>query len=267
VSAQSLKRHMPHLPVTLFCDANVACPNVDQIIGADPDDSFPGCAAKIRHIAVLFLDRILTCAATLRSSLLSWIHSTWPQPTRRRARSTKLKGYRQLSGIQYRRDLFRRSSDVQAVLSSWGDLFSECLERVAYGVMAYGLEQMFLRLRAAKDEIRPGDLVIFTPVSRDLTRNLIDKDFVCFLYYKNYSRIETSPWWDGSAWQPARMRTTASRAISLLRFCNAISWPGRAVGIMLRWCRTPIGFSAWRMRSPTRTALLSRSYSWSIRTL
>lgn len=74
-----------------------------------------------------------------------------------------------------------------------------------YGVMAYGLEQMFLHLRAAKDEIRPGDVVIFTPVSLDLTRNLIDKYFVCFLYTKNYSQIDAYPWWDGSAWRPTRI--------------------------------------------------------------
>jgi hypothetical protein len=76
---------------------------------------------------------------------------------------------------------------------------------VNYGVMAYGLEQMFLRLRAASDEIHSGDIVIFSPVSRDLARNLIAKDLVCFLYYKNFSKVETFPWWDGSAWRPARL--------------------------------------------------------------
>lgn len=74
-----------------------------------------------------------------------------------------------------------------------------------YGVMAYGLEQMLLRLRAAKDAIQPGDVVVFAPVSLDLTRNLIARDFVCFLHYKNYSKVETYPWWDGSAWRPARI--------------------------------------------------------------
>ena len=34
---------------------------------------------------------------------------------------------------------------------------------VNYGVKAYGLEQMFLRLRAAKDDIQPGDVVSFRP--------------------------------------------------------------------------------------------------------
>ena len=71
--------------------------------------------------------------------------------------------------------------------------------------MAYGLEQMFLRLRAAKYSIQPGDVVIFSPVSLDLTRNLIAKNFVCFLYFKNFSKVETYPWWDGSAWRPERI--------------------------------------------------------------
>jgi hypothetical protein len=76
---------------------------------------------------------------------------------------------------------------------------------VNYGVMAYGIEQMFLRLRAAKSEIQPSDIVIFSPVSRDLARNLIAKDFVCFLYYKNFSKVETFPWWDGTGWRPTRI--------------------------------------------------------------
>jgi hypothetical protein len=74
-----------------------------------------------------------------------------------------------------------------------------------YGVMAYGLEQMLLRLRAAKDAIQPGDVVIFSPVSLDLMRNLIAKDFVCFLHHENYSKVETFPWWDGSTWRPIRI--------------------------------------------------------------
>ena len=74
-----------------------------------------------------------------------------------------------------------------------------------YGVMAYGLEQMLLRLRGAQDAIQPGDVVIISPVSLDLTRNLIAKDFVCFLHYKNYSTVETFPLWDGSTWRPARI--------------------------------------------------------------
>jgi hypothetical protein len=74
-----------------------------------------------------------------------------------------------------------------------------------YGVMAYGLEQMLLRLRAAKEAIQPGDVVVFSPVSLDLMRNLIAKDFVCFLHYKNYSKVETFPWWDGSTWRPTRI--------------------------------------------------------------
>lgn len=74
-----------------------------------------------------------------------------------------------------------------------------------YGVMAYGLEQMFLRLRAARNEIQPGDVVVFSPVSLDITRNLIAKEFVCFLHYKNYSKFETYPLWDGGAWRAARI--------------------------------------------------------------
>ena len=36
-----------------------------------------------------------------------------------------------------------------------------------------------------------GDVVIFSPVALDLTRNLIAKDFVCILHAINYSKVET----------------------------------------------------------------------------
>jgi hypothetical protein len=93
----------------------------------------------------------------------------------------------------------------QTAVSIVADALGRHANVVNHGVMGYGLEQMFLRLRAAKDIIQPGDIVVFSPVSLDLTRNLIAKDFVCFLYYKNYSKVETYPWWDGTAWRPARI--------------------------------------------------------------
>jgi len=48
-----------------------------------------------------------------------------------------------------------------------------------YAVMGYGLEQMFTRLKLHQERIKPGDYVIFTPMSFDLLRNMIDKRFLC----------------------------------------------------------------------------------------
>ena len=61
-SAASVKNRMPGLPVTLFCDQDVTCSAVNEVIRIAADFAFPGCASKIPHIArspydqTLFLD-------------------------------------------------------------------------------------------------------------------------------------------------------------------------------------------------------------------
>lgn len=70
-----------------------------------------------------------------------------------------------------------------------------------YGVMAYGLEQMFVRLRESKEEIQPGDVVIFAPIAADLDRNLISKFFVCRIYAENYFPAQTFPLLDHGVWR------------------------------------------------------------------
>ena len=75
-----------------------------------------------------------------------------------------------------------------------------------WGVMGYGLEQMFLRLRAVQDQIQPGDVVIFTPLAVDLLRNMIAKVFVCgWIYRQNYSRARTFPMFEDAKWRSVRL--------------------------------------------------------------
>lgn len=144
VSAASLKCHMPHLPVTLFSDANIACPNVDQVVGVDPDDSFPGCAAKIRHIAAspydqtLFLDSdTYVCGdlAELFALMDAFDLAAAHAPTR---------AIYEVEGVpdsfpEFNTGviLFRRSPDVQAVLSRWADLFSHYMERLDHDAIRW----------------------------------------------------------------------------------------------------------------------------------
>lgn len=91
------------------------------------------------------------------------------------------------------------------------DLVADALEGranvVNYGVMAYGLEQMFLRLRESKDAIQPGDAVIFAPIAEDLERNLIGKTFVCDIYEKSYAGTRTFPLLVDGTWQAASLDT------------------------------------------------------------
>lgn len=74
---------------------------------------------------------------------------------------------------------------------------------INYGVMAYGLEQMFLSLRESQAQIRPGDAVIFAPIAEDLERNLIGKTFVCTIYEKNYAEARSFPLLEDGTWRAA----------------------------------------------------------------
>jgi hypothetical protein len=59
-----------------------------------------------------------------------------------------------------------------------------------YAVPAYGLEQMSLRLQQAIDEIKPGDLVLFAPISEDVRRNFIHRAYPCALHYANATELQ-----------------------------------------------------------------------------
>jgi hypothetical protein len=140
VSAASLKRHMPDLPVTLFCGGDVASPHLDHVVRAARDASLPGCAAKIPHIAAspyertLFLDSdtyvcgdLAPLFALTEAFDLAAAHS----PTR---------AIYEVEGVpdsfpEFNTGviLFRRSPEVQAALSSWAELFSRHLERLGRG--------------------------------------------------------------------------------------------------------------------------------------
>jgi hypothetical protein len=71
-----------------------------------------------------------------------------------------------------------------------------------WAVMGYGLEQMFLRLREVQGEIHRGDVVVFSPLSHDLWRNLIAKDFVCDVIYRhNFAQVRSFPILHDGVWQ------------------------------------------------------------------
>jgi hypothetical protein len=137
VSAASLKRNMPDLPVTLFCDGDVACPYVDQVVRAARDDAFPGCAAKIPHIAAspydrtLFLDSDTYVCGDL-TPLLALMDVFDLAAAHAPARAIyEVEGVPDSfpefnTGVI----LFRRSPGVQRVLSSWAELFARDLERL-----------------------------------------------------------------------------------------------------------------------------------------
>jgi hypothetical protein len=144
VSAASVKRHMPDLPITVFCDREVARPDVDQIIAVEPDASFFGCAAKIPHIAAspyeqtLFLDSdTYVCAdlAELFALLDVFDLAAAHAPSR---------AIYEVEGVpdsfpEFNTGviLFRRSPEMRQVLSDWADLYLRHLERDDRGALRW----------------------------------------------------------------------------------------------------------------------------------
>ena len=57
-----------------------------------------------------------------------------------------------------------------------------------YGVIGYGVEQMFILFRSNLTNIKAGDVVVFSPLSMDLTRNFIYKEHYCgYAFREGYS--------------------------------------------------------------------------------
>jgi lysophospholipase L1-like esterase len=62
------------------------------------------------------------------------------------------------------------------------------------GVGGYGIVQMFQRFLDMKDRIQPGDLVIFTPITNDIKRNLKDFFMPYFTKFTNIMDVENYPY-------------------------------------------------------------------------
>ena len=63
-------------------------------------------------------------------------------------------------------------------------------------VSGYGIVQMFQRFMNMKDRIQPGDLVIFTPITNDIKRNLKDFFIPYFTKFTNIMDVENYPYFE-----------------------------------------------------------------------
>jgi hypothetical protein len=86
------------------------------------------------------------------------------------------------------------------------------------GVMGYGLVQMYGRFLELEDGVGPGDLVVLTPTSADVWRNLTDFMFPAqFIFRDEVIRVETYPYLDAEgSLEAARLDTPYNRAKALL---------------------------------------------------
>lgn len=102
-----------------------------------------------------------------------------------------------------------------------------------YGVMGYGLDQMLLRLEDSLDEIDPGDVVVFAPLSWDLNRNLVFKTAVCETTLGWRGTESRLPLWRDGDWAFVRPRDSCGRAETLLA-----AYPHLPVGRLYYWYRS-----------------------------
>jgi hypothetical protein len=63
-------------------------------------------------------------------------------------------------------------------------------------VSGYGIVQMFQRFLNMKDRLRPGDVVIFTPIANDIKRNLKDFYLPYFTKFTNIMNVEYFPFFE-----------------------------------------------------------------------
>lgn len=79
-----------------------------------------------------------------------------------------------------------------------------------YGVIGYSLEQMLLALARYRDQIEPGDMVLFTPLSDDLERGLPGRSYVCGGLIRSEGN-ETFPLLEADGtWRQARLEDECS---------------------------------------------------------
>lgn len=78
--------------------------------------------------------------------------------------------------------------------------YRDHLNVLNYGVGGYGLEQIFVRFRNNSGNLRPGDIVLFTPMSYDLLRSIEFGDVVCSQIFEGEAGTWRFPVHQDGAW-------------------------------------------------------------------
>jgi hypothetical protein len=83
------------------------------------------------------------------------------------------------------------------------------------GVLGYGIVQMYQRFLNMEDRIKPGDLIVFTPLSQDIERNL--KDFYMpYLLSFFYEKLEYYPAYDHGVVRSYKLKNNIFNFLKLL---------------------------------------------------
>jgi len=84
------------------------------------------------------------------------------------------------------------------------------------GVAGYGIAQIFESFLKIKDRIRSGDLIIFTPISEDIRRNLKDFQFPYFIKFTNAMKVEDYPLFENGVMTYRKLRDTIYNRMMLI---------------------------------------------------
>lgn len=103
---------------------------------------------------------------------------------------------------------------ASVIASVWLD---DRIKTVNAGVNGYGVTQMYRRFLDIQNQLRPGDLVVFTPISKDLLRSYKDFAVVAhYLYSRSNSRLVYYPYFENGKIELGKLDTLSNRIKGLL---------------------------------------------------
>jgi hypothetical protein len=96
-----------------------------------------------------------------------------------------------------------------------------------YGVIGYGLEQMYVSMDRHAEAINRGDLVIFAPIAADLQRGLAARTYVCgnlILGQIQPEGTDTFPKFEGGRWISADLREECNFLLDAVLANTRLRW-------------------------------------------
>ncbi|MCC7202182.1 MAG: SGNH/GDSL hydrolase family protein [Nitrospirae bacterium] len=86
------------------------------------------------------------------------------------------------------------------------------------GVNGYGIVQMYQQFLNIENRIKKDDLIVFTPIAADISRNIKDFYFPYFYIYSNFIHFENYPFFDKGVIRPYKLECTTYNKLKLLAF-------------------------------------------------
>jgi hypothetical protein len=91
-------------------------------------------------------------------------------------------------------------SNEDTALTLLNERLGPSIQVLNYGVMGFGLEQIFLRFSNNEDQIHSRDMVVFAPSSADLYRNLEHPEYICFFRFEALQPVTVYPQFRHGQW-------------------------------------------------------------------